>query len=685
MRFLKSDAVRMVALSFAILFWELVCIRWLSAYVLYLGYFTNFVLLGALLGIGAGALLAPRPRPLIGWLPPLLFVFFALVLFTRTELTPGDEKFIYFSNSGGAFQLPPYILLPAIFGSVTAIFTLMSHELGQLFTRLKPLPAYNLNIFGSLAGIALFTLLSFLSAPAWMWFFVGGLALAALVPTDRTWGRSALLLGGLVMVIFASDFAFRNVWTPYYRMNVVDARNPGSIWLDPNTIPRGSYTILANGARHQAMDVPEQVGQFYARPYTSFATEPHYDNVLIIGAGSGNDVAMALAHNVGRIDAVEIDPTIVALGQRLHPAAPYDDSRVTVYIDDARAFLEKTDKKYDLVIFALPDSLVLASSFGSVRLESYLFTKEAFQSVQKHLTAEGMVVLYNYYRYDWLIDKLLSMLRDVFGQPTVFHQYNEPQFTAAAFATLFAGPRASALDLAKDGFSTRAPVAYTPATDNWPFLYMQAPDLPGFYGLTLILILVFAALYIGWLAPRGALLQRSNAPFFFMGAAFTLLQTRSIVQLLLLFGSTWLVNALSFFAILAVVLVANALAARFRFQNVGGLFALLFGALVLNYALPIKALLIDPPLVRYALAIALMFSPIFFANLIYSTLFRDTLQAGNAYGANLLGSIIGGASEYLALYFGYQNLMLFATLFYALAFGAFFWFNRARPPASVTH
>jgi hypothetical protein len=52
---------RLLTISFLILFLELACIRWLSAYILYLGYFTNFVLLGALLGIGAGTLLSQRP------------------------------------------------------------------------------------------------------------------------------------------------------------------------------------------------------------------------------------------------------------------------------------------------------------------------------------------------------------------------------------------------------------------------------------------------------------------------------------------------------------------------------------------------------------------------------------------------------------------------------------------------
>lgn len=72
---LKSSSLKMFLLSFLILFFELVCIRWLSSYILYLGYFINFVLLGALLGMGAGTLLAGRPYNLVKWLPVLLFFF----------------------------------------------------------------------------------------------------------------------------------------------------------------------------------------------------------------------------------------------------------------------------------------------------------------------------------------------------------------------------------------------------------------------------------------------------------------------------------------------------------------------------------------------------------------------------------------------------------------------------------
>lgn len=70
--------------------------------------------------------------------------------------------------------------------------------------------------------------------------------------------------------------------------------------------------------------------------------------MLIVGAGTGNDVAGALRMGAKRVDAVEIDPMLVDLGRKSHPEKPYTNPRVSVHIDDARSFLKKTGKKYDL-------------------------------------------------------------------------------------------------------------------------------------------------------------------------------------------------------------------------------------------------------------------------------------------------------------------------------------------------
>src|SRR5262249_58429733 len=117
--------------------------------------------------------------------------------------------------------------------------------------------------------------------------------------------------------------------------------------------------IFVNGIAHQTMYPMSALhNAFYQVPWTLRAKTnlPPYKNVLIIGAGSGNDVAIALANGAEHVDAAEIDPVIAELGREHHPAHPYDDPRVTVLVDDARSVMTNADRKYDLIIFALTDS-----------------------------------------------------------------------------------------------------------------------------------------------------------------------------------------------------------------------------------------------------------------------------------------------------------------------------------------
>jgi hypothetical protein len=149
--------------------------------------------------------------------------------------------------------------------------------------------------------------------------------------------------------------------------------------------------------------------------------------------------------------------------------------------------------------------------------------------------------------------------------------------------------------------------------------------------------------------------------------AFLLLETRSLVSFSLLFGSTWLVNALAFFAILASVLLAILVNARLRIQRPEILYGLLFVALAVAFVLPPESLLIDPPALRYLLAGIVAFAPVFLANLVFTYSFRDTRTADMAFASNLLGAMAGGAMEYVALLTGYRALLLVVAALYLLA------------------
>src|SRR5262249_20623322 len=136
--------------------------------------------------------------------------------------------------------------------------------------------------------------------------------------------------------------------------------------------------------------------------------------------------------------------------------------------------------------------------------------------------------------------------------------------------------------------------------------------------------------------------MRSYLDLFFMGAAFLLLETKSVVQFALLFGTTWIVNAFVFLGVLLAVLAAIEVVRVLRLKRRYPLYALLLGSLALAWAVPARSLLQLTFGTRLAAAIALAFVPIFVANLIFAQRFRESESPTTAFGANLLGAMTGG-------------------------------------------
>ncbi len=155
-----------------------------------------------------------------------------------------------------------------------------------------------------------------------------------------------------------------------------------------------------------------------------------YRDVLIVGAGTGNDTAAALRHGAQHVDAVEIDPAIVQLGRSRHPEHPYDDPRVSVYVDDARSFFHKTDHRYDMVVFGLLDSHRLFSSMSSVRLDSFVFTVESFREVRRLLKDQGLVVVEHGLGAPFMEARMYAILTEAYGMAPAMSETKEtPGYT----------------------------------------------------------------------------------------------------------------------------------------------------------------------------------------------------------------------------------------------------------------
>jgi spermine/spermidine synthase len=642
---MRNDRFQLIAASFLMLFTELVLIRWAGAYVVYLSYFSNFVLLGSFLGIGLGFLRAHKKPDLFKWAPVSLVVFLALIKAFPVQIDRTGGDLIYF----GSLQtrgLPIWVMLPFIFVAVAGIMTMIAYGVAQRFRKFPALEAYRLDILGSLAGIVTFSVLAYLRVPPVGWFIV----IAALILL-LTWSPRAVdvvAVVALIAIAFAGTSAGLTIWSQYYRVQLFN-----------------DLQISVNGIPHQEMVSPD--GRVYATAYDRLKSVP--EDVLIIGAGNGNDVAAALEAGAQHVDAVEIDPVLQDLGAEYHPLHPYDDPRVTRITNDGRAYLEQTDKKYDLIVFALPDSLTLVSGQSAIRLESFLFTKEAMEAAKDHLNPGGAFAMYNFYREQWLLDRLAGGLRDVFGQTPCFDVGDRGGAEVGALSMLVVGSDSTATQCS----ATWAPggEVVPPATDDRPFVYLKTPSIPSRYLWTLGLILIVSAVAVR-LAGGRFRAMRGYLDLFFMGAGFLLLETKSVVQFALLFGTTWFVNALVFAGILLTVLAAIEVEQRTGVRKLTVLYPLLFVGLLVAGLVPASWLLSLDTVPRFILATLLAFFPVFIANLVFASRFRDTADPTTAFGANLLGAMVGGVLEYLSLITGYRGLLVLAGILYALAwvFGA---------------
>src|SRR5436305_9894439 len=214
--FISEKRARTFLVSFTMLFFELLCIRWIPSYVRYLSYFNNFLLLASFLGIGLGMLSARRER---FWFPPfpvLLALLVVIIAKTKFELIITSTQVLYFGLADEqSAQAENFLVLPIIFGIVTLCFIPLARSFGRLFSQLPPLTAYTYDIIGSLAGIAAFSAMAYFSLPPLVWFSILG-ALLLLLSAKRTVLFVAVFL--VATLIEVGQLQAGAYWSPYYKI-----------------------------------------------------------------------------------------------------------------------------------------------------------------------------------------------------------------------------------------------------------------------------------------------------------------------------------------------------------------------------------------------------------------------------------------------------------------------------------
>ena len=623
-RSVATPGLTLFLASFAALFLEMVLIRYTGSQLRIFSFYRNIPLIAAYLGLGLGCALG-RGRPthvlwLLLWCLPLLVFLSAgsLILsgiLGRIAAIASSEHIL-----GDAVVAGPSFVVQ-IFGQlgmgafcVATLFALASffvpigRLLGDAFERLPRLTAYSINIVGSLAGTCAFLLLGYYWSPPWVWVLIG------LVPL-LWWledGRQMLVAVGLIL---ASALALvpsvgETIWSPYQKL--VGQQLTFSVDAGGPEIP--GYMVDISDVFYQvAVDLrPEAVAAIGTNPF------PHYDEafrslagppgrVLIVGAGTGNDVAAALRAGATQVDAVDIDPAIVTLGRRHHPEHPYDDPRVHVIVDDARAaFRRLPAASYDAVVFGLLDSHTQLG-MSSVRLDNYVFTRESFAAARRLLRAGGSMVVTAATFRDWFRQRFVDLLETTCGSPV---QTKETQLWVTYTCTV-----------GDAGVTSSRPISVANLpSDDWPFLYLPTRSVPQAYALVVIMLLVGSVLVVRAQGLTPTRFSAYHAHLFFLGAAFLLMEVYSINRMALLFGTTWMVSAVAVMVVLTLIIAANVTVAL-----VGGLpYAIAYVGLATSV---LVSFALDPAIVLghgvgasvvYGFVVLL---PVYFAGLVFARSF----------------------------------------------------------------
>jgi len=683
---------RLFAISLIGLFLEMLMIRWISSEIRIFAYFKNFVLIACFLGFGLGAAISKRRVHVITTALPILLFTLLLALpvsglhgavVSLTGLIGATSQIHIWGTEKVQKQefkwlLEAMIAVAPLFALVVFSFVPIGQLVGSMLERASQgVKAYSVNVLGGLCGILLYTFLCFLYQPPAIWFVVLGTLFALFFWRQR----AALLLtfgccaACVVLLTLPPTGKGRTYWSPYQKLTLVPvASDQGDLV---------SYSLLTNDSWYQQIlnlspefirDHPQYFQNYdvswspYNAPY-HFSKSP--GSVLVLGAGTGNDVAGVLRNTSAQVTAVEIDPFILELGERLHFERPYSSPRVTVINDDARAFIQNSHAKFDLILFSLLDSHTTASSYSNVRIDNYVYTVEAMSKARDLLAANGLMVVKFQVENDWIASRLRLVIEKSFGRAPLEMVSNIGTLKQGTPGYMFLIGSDSTLqsiqndpELAKHLFrGLSVPVALT--TDDWPYFYQKEHGIPvAVLGLSALLF-VLSVVLVGKLAPwTDASSLPWNTHFFLLGAGFMLLEAQIVSKVALLFGTTWVVNSIVISGLLLLIVVANLVFGKWRSYPV----ALPYGAILLwglvVYMIPVRSLLVPSAGLRILLTILVLCMPVLFAGLVFIRSFAAVKFSGSALGWNLLGAVLGGMLETTSQAFGMRFLILLAVALY---------------------
>ncbi len=688
------------------LYLELLLIRWIGTEIRIFAYLQNTVLVVCFLGLGVGLFTSRQPiRPTRGLLALTALAAGLAHRPTRRALlgiseqlsSLGEINIWEFGRAGTPVDLLTGLLAGLLLTSLVMILILeMFVPIGRLLGRVmddhpRPIIAYSLNVGGSLLGVWIFVSLSTWSLPPEIWFLVL-MAMAAPFFIARRDQRvlAAVCLSAVVALVALQrrgEEAEELVWSPYQKLTLMDAAPMRSDFGTPL-----SYFLKVNNTGYQVLiDLEAADAHAAQRDANDASISTHYDipallhprpsEVLLVGAGAGNDAAATLRRGAGRVTAVEIDPVILSMGQRYHPQQPYSSDRVHPVIDDARSFFATTRHKYDLISFGLLDSHT-STALTNARLDHYVYTVESITRARDLLRDGGIMTLMFHPLRPFIIDRMATVLRDVFGEEPVavnvpLGRYGPGGILLVAGDLETARARITTLEeLApvREWMRTRSvDLTYTtpPATDDWPYIYLERPSIPMLFPLLaglLLILLKYAGRTLGLRGEMSPLRwPRSSWHFFFLGAAFLLLEVQNISKAAVVLGSTWVVNAVIISGVLGMVLLANLVVLRWPAIRIDLVFLALLTTVLGLYFVDLARFAFLPYSAKAVLVGALTTLPMLFSGIVFAKAFAVADGKDTALGANLIGALVGAVLQSVSFLLGIKALLLIVAGFYTLA------------------
>jgi hypothetical protein len=276
-------------------------------------------------------------------------------------------------------------------------------------------------------------------------------------------------------------------------------------------------------------------------------------------------------------------------------------------------------------------------------------------------------------RMERVIDEVFNQKPICFRVPMNQYGWGGVIFVAGnldgAQQQLAANPRLAAA-IAK--WQKENPVALTGttriATDDWPYIYLPSARIPTLYYLLAALLTLLMVRFAHRLELRGLVVGwRSEAwHFFFLGAAFLLLEVQNISKASVVLGNTWLVNAVIISGILAMVLLANLAVARMPKLSTGWIYGGLFLICLLLGVTDVARFAFLPYAVKAVVVGGLTSLPMLFSGVIFARSFMNATRKDEALGANLIGALVGGLLQSITFVVGIRALLaIVAGLYFA--------------------